>query len=245
MIRILLSFLVLAITPVFLFAQQPENNQPAVKSKPMYLDLSGGVSFPIGKSYTSTDMDNSKSGYASTGYFIQANFAYLGRSLFGIAGQVTYQHNSFNSGAVNDTLEGTRYPLGNKGWNNAYLMVGPVYLQSFKKVILEIEGLIGLMLSFSPVFNDTDPADGSNHHNTGTGVGLGFRVGVGYEFSPHFTAMLNLNYLGGFPNLNKEYEPMFIGYDTNGQPRYTNLTEIEIKKIVSTMNIGAGIIYKF
>ncbi|HTX89359.1 MAG TPA: hypothetical protein VMC08_10245 [Bacteroidales bacterium] len=246
MTKHLLILLLLLLITAGSTAQQHEPAQAPDKVNRFFIDLSPGVSFPIGKVYPLFDTNSTKSGYASTGYIIQANLAWLGKSDWGLGLQYTFQHNPLKSGASEVVPDGTTYPLGKGGWSNNYLMVGPVYLPSFKKVILEIEGLIGIIISFSPVFNDTDPRNGMNNSNIGFGFGLGARAGVGYMITPKIAVMLNLNYLGGFPVASKEYQPQSLGYDSvTNQIIYSALTEIKIKKTVSTFNIGAGIVYKF
>ncbi len=232
--------------PFFVIAQGVDTTQAPKHNRPVYLDLTGGVSLPVGKSYSSADKTNSSAGYATTGYFIQVNFAYLGKSKLGIGAQYTFQHNPIISSVRTDTLEGTKYPVGNKGWSNNYILVGPAYIQSFKKVTVQVHPLIGFIIAFSPVFNDTDPRDGTNHQNTANGLALAFRAGVGYNITSKLTLVLNVNWLGGYPKIDKKYEPVILGYDeTTGEPIYSAKTEVNIKKTVSTFNIGAGLMYKF
>lgn len=232
--------------PLFLFTQEKQPGDSTRTPKRFYLDISGGGSVPLGRSYPSFDKDKERAGYAATGYFVQANLSWLGKRDFGIAFQYTFQRNPLRDTAENIVPYGTKYQLGTGGWSNNYLLIGPVYLKSFNKFLLQTEAMIGVVFSFCTVFSDTDPVTGENHSNIGAGFGYSLRVGLGYNITPRLTIMANLNYLGGLPAISKEYQPQIIGYDSiTNEQIYSALTEVKIKKTVSTFNAGIGLIYKF
>jgi opacity protein-like surface antigen len=225
-------------------AQTDSIQKKEKKIKGMYLDATAGVSFPVGKKYTSTDKSDETAGYAGTGYFIQVNFDYPGKNPVGIGLQYTYQHNPIPSSAENIEREGPYpNPLGPGAWSNNYLMIGPVLVMQVHKLLINARILIGAIVSSSPVFRYIDPVTQQATKNIAFGVGYGLNAGVGYSVSKKIALQMNVSYLGGGPKLSKEYQ--WQEWDSTTNTYVPQLNEISIKKVVSTLNIGAGAVFKF
>ena len=241
--RYFILFLALALSGSIL-AQTEPNQKQEKKLKGICLDASAGVSFPVGSSYTSTDKTDENAGYAGTGYFIQVNFDYPGKNPVGIGLQYTYQHNPILAFAEDIVMEGSDpNPIGSGSWSNHYLLFGPVLVKQVHKLLINARILVGAILSFSPVFRYYDPVTRQTTKNMAYGFGYGFSAGVGYSVSKRVVLQMNISYLGGGPKLSKEYTSQV--WDTTINTNVSLLTEISIKKIVSTMNIGAGAVFKF
>jgi hypothetical protein len=238
-------YLLLLFLPFSVFPEKKQDKEKKEKeTQHIYLDASVGVSVPLGK-YTVTDRDDESAGYAVTGYFIQVNADWMGKRDFGVAFQYCYQHNPFNSKAKDDTMYGTLYPLGTKGWSNHYLFAGPTYIKNFGHFAFDVRAMIGAIFSFSEVFSNTDAVTLENVHNTAAGFAWQFGIGLGYAVSDHVTIKANFGYIGASPKVDKSTGNYYPGDTITGTPPTSHLTEVNIKKPVSTFNAGAGIIYKF
>jgi len=222
----------------------------------MALEFNAGYSMVLGN-YGNTDTLNSKSGFAQGGWLIQLTFDWMGKSNFGLAFQYTFQSNSLNKSISNFHPSGMSFPLGTGSWSNHYLMAGPVFLKSFKKISLDVKVLGGLILASSSTFNVTNPTDSANPQNVhGIGTGFAYQVsaGLGYTISDHFTLKFNLGLLGGWPGKEKQYGSRLIGYEeytdpVTGikyeKPVYSAPVDYSIKKIVTTLNPSLGLIFRF
>ncbi|MCX6244931.1 MAG: hypothetical protein NTU98_09520 [Bacteroidetes bacterium] len=225
-------------------AQTDSIQKKEKKVKGMYLDATAGVSFPAGSAYTSTDKTDESAGYAGTGYFIQVNFDYPGKNPVGLGLQYTYQRNPILASAEDIVMEGSDpNPIGSGNWSNHYLLLGPVLVRQLHKLLINARILIGAIVSFSPVFRYYDPMSQQTVKNMAYGFGYGLSAGVGYSVSKKVALQVNIGYLGGSPKLSKEYQ--WQDWDTTTNKNVTHLNEISIKKVVSTINIGAGAVFKF
>jgi hypothetical protein len=239
-ISFLLLFIVISCT---VFPQQKKDTVKTKSSNRFYLDASVGLSLPLG-AYASVDRDNSKSGYATGGYFAQVSLDWLGKSDFGIAFQYCFQHNPLNSKADSIIPYGTTYPLGSGGWTNNYLMAGVVFLKQMNRLSVDVRFLVGVLISSSPVFSTPDPVTNQNTNNTATGFAYGLNIGIGYAVSPRVTLKASLGYLEGYPVLNKQYSSI-VSYDSvTATPIYSTI-DLKKKNTTATFNAGLGIIYKF
>jgi hypothetical protein len=237
-------FLALALTGSIL-AQTNTDQGKAKKGKGIYLGASAGVSFPVGSSYPGTDVKaDSKSGYAGTGFYVQVDGDWPGKNLIGLGAQYTYQRNPILASAENVIREGNdTTPLGSGAWSNHYLLAGPVLVKQLNKFQINAKLALGVILSFSPAFRYYNSETRQTVKDMAFGFGYGLKVGFGYSVTERFSLMVNISYLGGSPKLSKEYNTQYL--DTTTNTILTSVNEISIKKIVSTINIGAGAAFKF
>jgi hypothetical protein len=241
--KILLILFALQV-PLIGFTQTDNQEKNANEKQKIYLDASVGASFPLGP-YAKNDPDpDATGGYAVPGFFIQANADWMGKNNFGLAFQLTYQNNSLSDEAKTAYTYDTTTPLGPGNWSNIYVMAGPVFLQQFKKLALDVKLVGGFLISTSPVFKTIDPETKQYVGGTATGFALGVNIGLGYALSKNVALKLTLGYMAGFPKKESQTATV-IGMDTTGHFIYSVPVDITIKKTVSTFNTGLGIIYKF
>jgi hypothetical protein len=226
------------------FSQQNAVENTTNEKKNIYLDASSGAAIPLGN-YANDDPKDKTTGYAKTGFFIQANVDWVGKNYFGLALQLTYQNNALKDTAKTVISYGSSIPMGSGSWSNIYIMGGPVFLKQIKKIAIDAKLVGGFIISTSPVFETTNPETKLNEGGTGTGFALGVNVGLGYALSQKFALKLTFGYLSGFPKVDRQYNAYVIGIDNSGHFIYSSPMDIEIKKTVSTFNTGLGIIYKF
>lgn len=242
------------VLPIESRSQEQQKKEKKAKEKDLFsLEFSMNYSMPLG-AYGQTDKETQKSGYAKNGWVGSLTLNWLGKTGFGLAFQYDLQHNGYKDIAATTNPYGTKYVLGTSGWFNNYLLAGPVFIKDFSKVELNVKVLLGVIVATSTNFNVESPVDTSNVSLTATGFGYAVNVGVGYRISQHWGVNLQLGYMGGTPKASKTYGSEFLGYrvimDTlTGNwvqmPYYSAPTKYEIKRTVSTINAGVGVIYHF
>jgi opacity protein-like surface antigen len=222
------------------------------KGRNMDIEFAIGYSFALDNYATCSKVATTKSGYAANGWLAQLTFDWLGKKDVGLAFQYTYQRNPLQDTAnnVNPYNTDTSYRLGPGAWSNHYFMAGPAYHHFFKKISVDFKLLLGVLLASSSNFSVVDPTTGQTTKNTGTGFAYQFSAGVGYKVSSHFAFKIQASYLGSHPSLTKQfhYTNKIEKTDPDGNIYYVDefkTSETTIKKVVSTVNVCLGVIYKF
>jgi opacity protein-like surface antigen len=232
--------------PFLVFSQETavkKADSVSAKAGGLYLDASGGLSIPMGY-FARDDVKFGGSGFANPGFLAQINLDWTGKSNSGLALQYTFQRNSLKSSVKNDTLSGMSKAVGTGSWTNHYLMVGVVFLNFIHKVYIEGKGMLGVVLSSSPLFSTVDPVYQTPSTNTGIGLAYGAQFGVGYKVSPKVTVKASVEYILGIPKIHHQYgaQPTF---DTiTGTLVYSAPMTIETKRTVSALLVKAGIVVK-
>jgi len=247
---LMVLFLVL---PIRLTSQEKKKEKKPRDKDLISLEFNVNYSLVFGK-YGQTDKTTNQSGYAANGWVAQLGLNWLGKRGWGLGFQYDLQHHGYKDTAKNVNPYGTKYPLGSGGWTNNYLMVGPVFIHDFGKVELNVKALFGFIIAQSTNFNVQSPIDQSNVSVNASGFGYSVSVGVGYRINPHWGVNLNFNFLGGTPKATKTYAQELVDWkhvkDTltgfyYDIPVYSAGVKYEIKRTVSTLNGGVGVIYHF
>jgi hypothetical protein len=232
-----------------LWAQDQKPDTAAVKKSKMTFDFYAAYSMALGH-YKETDRDGDYSGYASGGFMAQIKLNWLGKKDLGLGISYVFQQNSIQHSATDIVPEGGD-TLGDKPWNNHYLLAGPVMVKEFsKKIVLDAGVLVGVVIASSNTFTMTVPVD-SVHSSFSSGAGTGFafqaRASVGYRVSKRIILTAGVCYLGGNPTRKKQNYVYSVVEDPPGSgqyvPVFTGYEEIRKKKI-STFNPGIGLIIK-
>ncbi len=197
-----LIFILVLLIPFFGFTQKDTKEKKPKEKQKMYLDVSFGVSFPLGN-YAKENPKVKETGYAKTGFFIQANADWMGKNNFGLAFQLTYQNNTLKDTVKTIYSYGSINPIGSGNWSNIYVMGGPVFLKQIKKIAIDAKVVGGFLISMSPVFKTTNPETNLNEGGTGTGFALGVNIGLGYAISQKVVLKFTLGYLAGFPKIDR------------------------------------------
>lgn len=229
--------------PVLIFSQEKVKTADPGSAGGLYLDVSGGLSFPLG-SYANADVKNSGSGFANLGYVAQLNLDWINQYNYGLALQYTFQHNSLKNSVTNDTLSGMYQALGTSPWSNHYILAGIVFLKFIHKVYIEGKALIGVVISSSPIFNSFDPVSKKSSTNTGVGLAYGVQVGAGYAVSRRVTVKANIEYILGNPKIHRQYGAQVIGYNDTLGLIFSPPLDIETKRTVSSLLVKAGIVVR-
>jgi hypothetical protein len=233
----------LLLLPFLVFSQEAVKKADSVKAGGLYLDASGGLSFPMGY-FARSDIKSSNSGFATQGFLGQLNLDWVGKGNIGLALQYTFQSNPLKSSVKNDTLSGMSLPIGTGSWTNHYVMAGLVFLHFIQKVYVEGRVVVGVILSSSPIFRTVDPFYSTVSHNTGTGLAYSAQFGVGYKVSPRVTIKASAEYILGNPKIHHQYgAEQFLDTVTHTLIYSAPMT-VETKRTVSAFFLKAGIVVK-
>ncbi|MEI7491401.1 MAG: hypothetical protein WCK92_08385 [Bacteroidota bacterium] len=241
------------VMPDQLFSQEKKKEKKPREKDFLSLEFGINYSFVLG-SYGQTDKNTQKSGYAQNGWVGQLGLNWLGKRGWGLGFQFDVQHNGYKDTAQYINPVGTQYKLGNGGWTNLYVMAGPVLIKDIGKWEVNAKAMFGLIIAQSSNFNVQNPIDQSNVSMNATGFGYGVSFAAGYRFDSHWGLDLNLGYLGGTPKATKSYGAEIVSYQEYKDPNtgtiyyipvYSAPTKYEIKRTVSTINGGIGVIYHF
>jgi hypothetical protein len=235
----------LLLFPAAVFAQQAESGKT-----PVYLNISLGAAIPVGKNYPgiASSTNESKAGYAKTGMFLSGAVGFMGKNDFGFGLEYLYQKNNYQDTAKNIHVHDTSsYMLGSDGWTNHWILGGLFFVHKKKNFIIDGQLLGGAVIAFSNVFSLRNPYTLTMEGRAGVGLGWGINAGIGINLNKTGKAMIKFTagYLNGYPSRSKDYPAQIIGYDSvTTRPIYNDPASYEIKKIISTVNIGAGLIFK-
>lgn len=241
MIRRTGFILILALLTSALNAQT-ENRDTVTNAKSrVIIDASGAWSIAMGK-YQTTKTTDEYAGYASGGFMAQVGINWIGKHELGLGVTYVFQHNGFQEKAENICPPGQDY-LGSGGWNNHYFLAGPVYIKEFGRISMDISVLGGFVLSTGKIFSLEVPDTLHPYVSTGTGFGFGFQAKAyaGYRISNKVFITAGISYLGGTPSRSKSFYTLV--QDPNVGWTYVG-SETVIKKKISTINPGVGIMIK-
>lgn len=226
---------------------QEQRKAPAPAKSRMTFDFFGAYSMATGK-YKATDLEQDNAGFAGGGFMAQIKLNWLGKKDFGLGVSYVFQQNAIQKEARDDTLPGgDPVGLGDKPWNNHYLLAGPVMVKEFNRIVLDVSVLAGFVIASSNVFDMMVPVD-SIQYSISSGAGTGFafqaRAGIGYRVSNRIILTASISYLGGNPTRRKENYVYSVIEDPPGSgiyvPVYQGYEDI-IRKKISTFNPGIGI----
>ena len=237
-------------------SQDPAEKPKVTTTRNMALEVSAGYSVALG-TFRSSDQQNKKSGYATNGWQLQITYDWMGKKDFGMAIQYTFQRNAMRN-AVNEVFpKGIPDSVGSGSWSNHYVMIGPVFMKTIRRIYLDARVLGGVVVSSSSLFTTPSPLDTTGVRkdvNIGTGFAFQVSAGVGYAFSSHVALKFNLNFLCGWPGKSKQYSSQLLGYkeyidpETNlpyYEPIYTAAVTYDMNKVVTTLNPSLGLVYRF
>lgn len=252
----LMLILIANVSCFMIYAQSDPPKSEHVRNRNMGIEFLAGYSMPIG-TYAGSDKNDKKSGYATGGFQAQFTFDWIGNKVLGIAFQYTYQRNPVSDAVSYAFPNGFPDSLSPGSWSNHFLMTGPVFMKTIKRLQVDAKILGGVIVSSSASFDTPDPADTLGitvTENIAAGFACQVSAGAGYAFSPHLAIKFNLNLLCGWPQKNKQYGSKFIGYRTYTDPEtgvryydavYTSPVKYEINKVVTTLNPSIGLVYRF
>ncbi len=219
------------------------------KKNHFYFDLTTGYSLPTGK-FSSADTTDDKSGFAAGGFYIQFTGTWRGDGSVGLGFSYTFQQNNLQKGYETIRQNVYQIPLGTRAWTNHYVLAGPSFHKDIKRFFIEVKVLGGVVLAYNNSFGMLIPVDTIPKNaveSTGPGTGFAYQIlcGAGYTVTRNLGIHLNLSFLGGAPRRTKTYNYYRYEYDPEYQqyiPVYMG-GEYQVKKTISTILMGIGIVY--
>ena len=207
------------------------------------IGLSIGPSFPLGD-FARTEISDSTSGWAKTGFDIQISYTYRIVHNFGIAALGVYSSNKFNATKYKDELETLHPDYGvsietRRNWSSGGMLFGPyLHFPLSEEVSWDIRALFGFYGGYSPHFiiRATQKETGEKAEylrQSGKAFSFGYSLGTGFKFKlSAYYFLVFADYLASpvqFDNV--------VGWDWEGEP-YTTSFKQEISYITLTFGIG-------
>ena len=202
------------------FAQESDKHEEKEKKRKetakSYIEISGGISAPVGN-FAKTNYSDNRSGYAAVGpIFAISGVKYIRHSNFGIGGTLSYSyytlkgmenlvygyHNDYGVDSVNEH---------NTMYKSIHALVGPYYSVPLGIVTIDFHTLAGVNAMWSPEIDVLLEDGGNSNYNGGTqytfwqksafSASLAMQLGAGLRISPvkHFAIAARVDYFYSRP----------------------------------------------
>ncbi len=219
------------------------------ESRKGYAGISVGPSIAVGD-FGSKNINLESSGFASTGFTINLNFAYRIASNFGVTAMLMIQTSPLDDQARLDGLKSYGRTNGvpvvftkveANSWGMFAFMPGvfaSIPLGSNGKLIIEPRALVGLMTAVSPQIRTTWKEGGLTYweqQELGAGIAFGYSVGGVFRFnvSDRFAFLLNADYV--------KTNPKFIDVIYNYSDGYSGYGSFQQKIEIVNVSVGCAI----
>ncbi len=213
------------------------------QSSKSHIGISVGPSFPLGD-FARTDIGDSTSGWARTGFDIQISYTYRILHNFGIAAMGVYSGNKLNTAKYKEELEALHTDYGVsietlRNWSSGGMLAGPYLRLPLSETIdWNIRALFGFYGGYSPEFvirtTQRDTGEKADYkRQSAKDFSYGYSLGTGFEFKyPSFYLLVYADYLASpvsFDNV--------VGWDWQGDP-YTTSFKQQISYVTLTFGVG-------
>ena len=216
--RILVLPIILSLLLVTADGQDKPHDSTGL-SRNFFLTFSVGPSFPVG-SFAYHDVNNTKSGFANTGYNLNLDFIYRISPYVILDVSFLYGRYDINKTDVEQIGFSSGY------WSYYGVVIGPRYQLSFgKSSIASIKALLGVTSVHAPGFSYTNNTILSQSNSTSLAMqfGLDYRYGIGKKMF----VMVNLDYTAMNP---------IVQYQSGN-----NSSNSESMQQIDVLNLMAGI----
>lgn len=212
----------------------------------VYISITGGASMPLGN-FAKTDYNNSKSGFAATGFNLGINGTYMFSKHWGITGLASYTR--YSSAGLENIAGGfvESFAVGDatvkvKDDNHTFsYLVGADYSVSFcHHISVDLRAMTGLVHAQLAGYEVRleDNTDGTFQQKTATANTIGFQAGAAarYDFCKHVGVALNLDYYYSKPDFTIEN----VNRTNNAGRLLTSYSEP-----IAGINANLSLVYKF
>lgn len=235
--------LLLFMVPVSALAQSGD--------RPLTISLTGGFSFPLGrfagKEINNSTTDHDKTGVAKNGWLGALQLAYQLNKHWGIAvtggfGQYQQDGNAYKKHY--EMIYGNTAMVETKKWKVARILAGPTYSVPISKKLLFRSGLsAGICdtdlpgMTFAILNAGGNPLMAATNSKINLPVAFAYQAnaGLGYELSPLFLLLMDLNYFDA--TVKHEYTP----FSTSPTPVPVTQVENKYKMTAFSASLGVGI----
>jgi len=216
-------------------AQDVETKQAPKKEKEnkMYLALSAGPSFPLGKFSSKSGNPDDGAGFANTGVNAALQYGYLVGKHFGFAANIGYSQYKLDEGPLKDMMivEDPNFQLSADHWQYFSFLVGPMAsVSANNKLNFDFRFLGGLAHTNFPVISASTSSSGAKSSENWQSA-FAWQVGANarYSLSEKASLFANVDYL--------KTKPVTEISVTNGG---TESSEVEQHLGVMNLTLGVG-----
>ena len=209
---------------------------------PHFISLNFGTNIPLSE-YGTIDSLSSAGANPGTYYSFEAG-AYFSK-LFGVGVNIGAFNNSVDDQGIIDQLKtdirftNSSFDVTSKSWTNGYIMLGPYFSFGWKKFIVDMKVLGGIINSERPFVN-IQSNDDQYEFNSAAVYGTSFGVNYGMHFRIKLTGKLALRLNGEGMLATQEFEEKITETLSSGA-----LQEEKRQKVtreISALNLGVGLV---
>jgi opacity protein-like surface antigen len=209
-----------------------------------YFGVSIGSSIPVGDFALAEITD--EAGWAKAGAVVDLTFSYrIGESNFGVTAMLRGQANQVDDQGRADEFAkqnpGVNYTVESKPWSMGGFLVGgfaafPIsYIATF-----QARAMVGYLNASSPTIDLTAAANGASgwlKQESGSATSFTYLIGAGFkiDISNNLYLLTNLDYMSAEP----EFKNVKTTYSDGSSD------SVDFKQKIETVNISAGIAFKF
>jgi len=217
------------------------------------LEIGYGVAVPFGK-FEQSDVNDSASGYATSGTNLNVTFTYMVSKKIGVSAMISSSVNKLNEGGVKEKFNVYAERIGDAvvsdmqfaKWNTTAYLAGAQYIHPLQKAAFNIQLLAGYSRTEFPevnaiVYKDTsiDPITVDQYAES-VASAFCFNLGAGlkYNVSDIMCINVNANYFSAYP----EFDDVTTIGKVNGN------TEEEVYSYhqrISLLNVTVGVGFRF
>ncbi|QZT37479.1 hypothetical protein K5X82_00970 [Halosquirtibacter xylanolyticus] len=225
--------------------------------------LSMGTSLPIGN-YASSDLSNSKSGFADPGFFLDASAYYEVNSSFSWVGRVRFVNNPIDDLSAYESAVAQSYPgmaleaddedtdFEINGWLSGAILAGAQYRWTIYNTHLDVYGMLGLQIWFLPQHELSNPNVPNRPNMTyiessekDQNMSLASVVGVAYSIPIKDLIYLRFNCDWSGANVKSTYSQNYVPKEVTNETPIEKVGEVSYNSYTSNINIGVGLVYQF
>lgn len=223
-------------TVLMLQAQDTPAKQPTKKENKMYLALSVGPSFPLGKFGSKSTNPDDGAGFANTGVNVGLQYGYLIGKNFGLAANFGYSQYKLDEGPLNSMMivDDPSFQLSADHWQYFSFLAGPMATVAVNdKLNFDFRLLGGLAHSNFPVISaSTSDMGVRSSENWQSAFAWQLGTNMRYHFTPRTCFFSNLDYMKTKPVTNITI--------TNGGSETS-----EVEQHIGVMNLTVGVGFAF
>jgi hypothetical protein len=243
--RLLIFFL---LTQSFQVMSQTYNERSAL------LEIGYGVAIPFGK-FEASDVNDSASGYATSGTNLNVIFTYMVNKKIGVSAMISSSVNKLNEGGVKNKFNEYAGRISNDAvvsdiqlakWNTTAYLAGAQFIQPLQKAAFNVQMLFGYSRTEFPesnviVYKDTsiDPITVDQYAES-VASAFCFNIGAGLKYNISDIMCINVN--ANYFSSNPEFDDVKTIGVINGN------TEEEVYSYhqrVSLLNVTVGLGFRF
>lgn len=217
------------------------------------LEIGYGVAIPFGK-FESIDVNDSASGYATSGTNLNVIFTYMVSKKIGVSAMISSSVNKLNETGIKNKFNVYAERIGDAfvsdiqlaKWNTTAYLAGVQYIHPLQKAAFNLQLLAGYSRTEYPevnviIYKDTsiDPVTADQFaESVASAFCLNVGAGLKYNVSDIMCINLNANYFSAYP----EFEDVVTQSTVNG---IKTEEKFSYHQRISLLNVTVGVGFRF